>query len=81
MVALSLALTDEQANWMIQGAASIILASRDAANLPSMAQALGCRNSASRTQGIPAPVFDGLLAMIRGLLSPADMAKLDGAIA
>jgi hypothetical protein len=38
----------EQAAWMIQGAASILIAGRDADNRPSLAQAMGSRISADR---------------------------------
>lgn len=38
----------EQAAWMMQGAASILIAGRDAHNRPSLAQALGSRISPDR---------------------------------
>jgi hypothetical protein len=36
---------------------------------------------AGMRQAAPAPVFEGMLAMVRGLLSPADRRKLDVALA
>jgi hypothetical protein len=38
----------EQAAWMLQGAASILVAGRDAENRSAMGQALGCRISGDR---------------------------------
>ena len=43
-------LLDEDHAAFIQGGVSIIAASRDAANVPSLARAIGCRVSADRRQ-------------------------------
>jgi len=61
-------ISTEQASWMIQGAASILIAGRDAANQPSLAQALGCRISGDRRTlvlFVPTPQSDPVLRDIR----------------